>query len=198
MDAGEAKRFGAVILARHGRPALSRRALLSSSDYKAWWETYESGGLRPDQIVPPPLQAMALDAGAVVASTRPRSLETARAVAGEREFISDAIFVEAPLPPPRLPGWIKLPPMVWGFLSRVTWWFLDLHLGEESRRQAEARAAGAADQLIEMAATGQDVLVLAHGFFNAMIARALRRRGWRCTVNGGYGYWAARRFERRV
>jgi hypothetical protein len=38
-------------------------------------------------------------------------------------------------------------------------------------------------------------MVLAHGFFNAMIARSLGRRGWRCTVNGGYGYWSARRFE---
>jgi broad specificity phosphatase PhoE len=191
-------RLGAVILARHGKPALSRKTLLSADDYKAWWASYETGSLRPDQIVPPSLQAISLEAGAVVASTRPRSIETAKAVMGEREFVSDAIFIEAPLPPPRLPGWIRLPPIVWGFISRATWWFLDLHLGEESRREAEARAENAASRLIGMASEGRDVLVLAHGFFNTMIAQVLRRRGWRCTVDEGYRYWSARRFEKRI
>jgi hypothetical protein len=41
------------------------------------------------------------------------------------------------------------------------------------------------------------VLLLAHGFFNAMIARVLRRQGWRCTEDGGYAYWSIRRFEKR-
>ncbi|HEY5289660.1 MAG TPA: histidine phosphatase family protein [Caulobacteraceae bacterium] len=191
-------RLGAVILARHGKPALSRKVLLSSQDYQAWWARYEAGSLRPDQSVPPSLLAMALDAGAVVASTRTRSVETARAVMGARDFVSDAVFVEAPLPPPRLPRWIRLPPIVWGFISRVTWWFFDLHLGEESRREAEARAEAAASRLIGMASEGKDVLVLAHGFFNTMIARVLRRRGWRCTVDEGYRYWSARRFEKRI
>jgi hypothetical protein len=38
--------------------------------------------------------------------------------------------------------------------------------------QAEVRADQAADLLIELADKGQDVLVLAHGFFNWMIADA--------------------------
>jgi hypothetical protein len=28
-----------------------------------------------------------------------------------------------------------------------------------------------------------------------MVGRALRRRGWRCTEDGGFSYWSARRFE---
>jgi len=39
------------------------------------------------------------------------------------------------------------------------------------------------------------VLVVAHGFFNTMVGRALGRQGWRCTVDGGFSYWASRRFE---
>ena len=46
------------------------------------------------------------------------------------------------------------------------------------------RAEAAADRLVGLAAGGEDVLVLAHGFFNAMIARVLKRRGWRLTVFG--------------
>lgn len=192
------ERVGAVTLARHGKPALSRRTLLSADEYSAWWAAYEVGGLRPDQSVPPSLQALALAAGAVVASTRRRSIETAKAVTGGDAFIADAMFIEAPLPPPPLPNWIKLPPMAWGFVSRTTWWFLNLHRGEESRRDAEARAEAAATRLITIASGGDDVLVLAHGFFNTMVARVLRRRGWRCVDDGGWRYWSARRFERRV
>ena len=46
-----------------------------------------------------------------------------------------------------------------------------------------------------LAASGQDVLVVAHGFFNAMIGQALARLGWRCVQDGGFRYWSARRFE---
>lgn len=194
---GASERTGAIILARHGKPALSRRTLLSSEEYRQWWATYEAGGLHPGQVMPEGLKAAARAAGSVIASSRLRSLESVRAAGDDRAFISEPMFDEAPLPPPRWPNWIQLPPIVWGFITRVTWWFLDHHHGEESRREAEARAEAAAGRLIQLTSSGQDVLVLAHGFFNAMIARVLRRQGWRCTDDGGWRYWSARRFELR-
>ena len=80
-------------------------------------------------------------------------------------------------------------------VSRFWWWLFNHHDQQETRRQAQARADEAARQLIALAASGQDVLVVAHGFFNFMIGRALRRLGWRCVADGGYSYWSARRFE---
>ena len=190
-----AQRSGAVILARHGRPALSRKTLLSADDYRAWWADYEIGGLKPGQAAPEALKTLAGGAGVIMASTRRRSVETAEALCAGRQFISDPGLIEAPLPPPAWPKWLKLPPMAWGFIARGWWWFFGHNPGEESRREAEGRADRAAQQLADLTRDGQDVLVVAHGFFNAMVARALRRRGWRCTENGGYGYWSARRFE---
>lgn len=188
---------GAIILARHGRPALSRKVMLSANDYRRWWGEYEVLGLRSDQSAPEPLKALAQTAGAVLASTRRRSIETAEMVCAGRPFVSDPALIEAPLPPPPWPDWLRLPPIVWGFVSRFAWWWFDLHGDEESKREAEKRADAVADRLAGMAAGGSDVLVLAHGFFNAMLARALKRHGWRLTDNGGYSYWAARRFEKR-
>lgn len=193
---GEGTPPGAIVLARHGRPALSRKIWLSADQYRQWWGQYELLGLKSDQAAPAALKAAAAAAGTVIASTRLRSIETARLVCDEVPFESDAIFIEAPLPPPPWPKWLKLPPMIWGFVSRFAWWWFDNHAGEESRRQAEVRANAAADRLIGLADGGKDVLVLAHGFFNAMVARALKRRGWRLTENGGYAYWSARRFEK--
>jgi len=92
--------------------------------------------------------------------------------------------------------WLKLSPRLWGFIARVWWWFFDHHEGGETRGEAEVRADRAADMLEELSGRGQDVVVLAHGFFNFMIGRALKRRGWRLVRSEGWKYWSMRRFER--
>jgi broad specificity phosphatase PhoE len=187
---------GAVILARHGEPDLSRRVLLNAEEYRRWWGTYEGKGLRQGQTPPETLKRAASRAGAVIASTRPRSMETALAVCEGRAFARDPLFIEAPLPPPPFPSWVRLSPRLWGFISRFWWWFFNHHGGEESRAEAEARADQAARLVADLARDGQDVLVVAHGFFNTMIGEALKRQGWRCTEDQGFRYWRARRFER--
>jgi broad specificity phosphatase PhoE len=189
------ERPGAVILARHGEPALCRKIRLSADEYREWWADYEMGGLAEGQTPPESLRRVAETAGFVIASTRLRSVETARAVTGGRAFAEDPLFVEAPLPPPHWPGWLKLSPRLWGVVSRFWWWVFNHHDQQETRAEAEARADEAARQLVELAAAGQDVLVLAHGFFNGMVGLSLTRLGWRCTADGGFRYWSARRFE---
>jgi hypothetical protein len=61
---------------------------------------------------------------------------------------------------------------------------------------ATARARRAAKRLIRAAERGEDVVLLAHGFFNAMIGRELKRLGWRRVSTQGYRYWCGQRFER--
>lgn len=187
---------GAIILVRHGRPALSRKVTLSAEGYRAWWGQYEVLGLRAGQAAPDSLKALARDAGTVLSSTRLRSIESAALVCEGKPFAQEPALIEAPLPPPPWPAWLKLPPTVWGVVSRFNWWWFNYHAGEESRREAEARAQAAVDRLVRLTADGKDVLVVAHGFFNAMLARTLRRRGWKLIQHSGYSYWGVRRFER--
>lgn len=189
-------RPGAITLARHGEPALSRKVRLSSAGYREWWGRYEAGGLKAGQTPPPRLLECARSADVIVASIRPRSVETATAVSGGRDVAPHPVMVEAPLPPPRLPGFLKLSPRAWGVLARAAWWFFNHHEGQETRAQAQIRAREAADHLEHLAASGGDVLVLAHGFFNAMVGNELKRRGWRLVQDEGYRYWSARRFVR--
>ncbi|HEY3799435.1 MAG TPA: histidine phosphatase family protein [Caulobacteraceae bacterium] len=197
LEAGDQP--GAVILARHGEPALSRKCRLSADQYREWWADYEMGGLLEGQTPPDRLKEIAERAGFIIASTRLRSVETARAISADRAFAEDPMFIEAPLPPPHWPGWLKLSPRVWGFVARVWWWAFNHHDQQETRAEAQARAEEAARLLIELAAGGQDVLVVAHGFFNTMVGLALTRLGWR-PVRGGslrmvWPYWETRRFE---
>lgn len=189
-------RPGVITLARHGEPALSRQVRLNAPEYGEWWGRYEEGGLKAGQTPPASLVEIARSADAIIASTRRRSIETAQAVVGERAFATDPTFIEAPLPPPPWPLWLRMSPKRLGFFARFWWWFFDNHGGQETRKQAEARAGQAADLLIELAASGQDVLVLAHGFFNWMVADALKARGWAKIVDEGHAYWSIKRFRR--
>jgi broad specificity phosphatase PhoE len=187
---------GAIVLARHGEPALSRKVRITAAEYREFWALYEIGGILPGQTPPDRLRAFVAECGALVSSTRLRAIESARALVGERAFDTHDMLIEAPLPPPNIPGWIKLSPRIWGFLARVWWWYLNHHEGQETRAEAEARADRAAALLIGLAAGGENVVVLAHGFFNHLIGRSLRKLGWKLVESEGYRYWSMRRFER--
>lgn len=187
---------GTILLARHGEPALSRAVKLTPEGYRAFWAQYEIGGLAPSQSPPPELTAFVAAADVVIASTRRRSIESAQILGQGRAFETEALLIEAPLPPPPFPSWMRLSPKLWGFWARFFWWFFDHHAGEECRREAEARAAQVGDMVIARAEAGQSVAVVAHGFFNVLIGRALKARGWRMTRTKGYKYWSTRRFEK--
>lgn len=189
-------RMGAIVLARHGEPALSRRCRLNAREYREFWAKYEVMGLLPGQSPPKMLTAFVERCGVLVASTRLRSIESAEKLAQGRDFSREAMLIEAPLPPPNWPDWIRLKPSLWGFIARFWWWFFNHHEGQETRRQAEARAHEAAVMLERLAEQGEDVVVLAHGFFNFMIGRALKRRGWKLAHSEGWKYWSMRRFVR--
>jgi broad specificity phosphatase PhoE len=193
--AEQSGRPGAIVLARHGEPALSRKIRLNSSGYRRWWAAYEAGGILSGQTPPAQLMELARGADAIFASTRPRAVETAEALVFGKSFVRDPLFIEAPLPPPRFPAFIRFNPRIWGVLSRFVWWVSHRH-GEETRQQAQERARQAARRLVEAAETGQQVLVIAHGFFNGMVGVELTRMGWRCVEDKGFRYWATRRFER--
>jgi broad specificity phosphatase PhoE len=186
---------GAIVLARHGEPALSRKVKLSAAEYRDFWARYEIGGIRPDRPPPQALRQAVGSDGALICSTRLRAVESAAMLAPDRDVPRHEVLIEAPLPPPPLPRWVRLSPSTWGFLARVCWWYFRHHEGQETRAQAEARAEQAADLVVEAAKAG-DVVVLAHGFFNHLIGRALKKRGWRLTMSEGYKYWSMRRFER--
>jgi len=189
-------RHGAIVLARHGEPALSRKVRLNADEYREFWANYEILGILPGQTPPQQLVKFVERCGRLVSSTRLRAIESATTLAGERTFDRHDVLIEAPLPPPNFPRWVRLTPKMWGFWARFWWWFFNHHEGQETRREAEARADKAAALLIGLAAGGEDVVVLAHGFFNYMIGRSLKKLGWRLVESEGYKYWSMRRYER--
>ena len=117
-------------------------------------------------------------------------------VAPGRASITEPVFIEAPLPPPALPGAFRVGPRVWGFLARL------VVVVRPCGGTGDTQAGGSAFQARRRPAGGRgadrqgDVLLLAHGFFNWMIGAELKRRGWRLIENRGYRYWSVRRYAK--
>ena len=184
-----------IILVRHGRPELSRNVRLTARDYEDWWARYDESGLRAGQRVPDRIAGFAARADKVVSSPLRRAVESAtlaRDGAAPDEIMNG--MVEAPLPPPGL-GPIKMRPISWGTVSRVLW--LGGHAaGRETASAARARAARCAQELEALTGGERRITVFAHGWFNRMVGRQLRKRGWRMVEGRGDAYWSYRRFEK--
>ncbi|RIJ20505.1 histidine phosphatase family protein [Henriciella barbarensis] len=186
---------GPIIVSRHGRPALDRTAgpRLDWREYRDWWDRYEIGSLAEGQQAPENLKEAVADADIILSSTAPRAVETAMLATG-REPETFPVFVEAPLPPPRLRN-RKYLPKTWNIIARTAWLY-GHSLDGESNRQARDRANKAAQHLHEAAADGK-VYLAAHGWFNRMLRPAMARIGWVCVRDGGDKYWSYRIYEYR-
>ena len=183
-----------IIIARHGKPALSRKVKLTWREYRLWWKDYDAGGILPNQNIPKRLKNWTLKADIVISSSLRRAIESAQMASGrDPDFTYDEL-VEAALPPPHL-GPLKIRPKSWGTWSRIAWYF-GWSDGMETHRAARVRANDMCDVLAGHAKDGKIIYVSAHGWFNRMLKGSLMKRGWKCMSQNGDLHWSHRRFER--
>jgi broad specificity phosphatase PhoE len=185
---------GWIVLARHGKPKGDRRVRIDWRGYIDWWGEYDRSGLSEGETASERLKQLAGEADVIFASTLPRAVETAQAIAAGKAVMQDSVFIEAALPPP--PIWGRRRPGHWGVLARASWW-LGRHAGMESRPQAELRAEAAVATLSARALRGENVIMCGHGWFNRMMRPVLLAQGWRCVEDHGDDYWTYRRYVRR-
>ena len=186
-----------IIVARHGKPALNRKVFLNAREYIDWWAKYDEGGLAEKQKIPRKLLNSVARVETIIASPLPRALETAKSVAGERAININEIFIEAPLPPPLLPDFIKFRPRIWGFIARCTW-YIGFSGNGESHNQAKIRAKAAAAALVDAAQNHGSVVLLAHGWFNRMMRPHIKAHGFSCVYDGGDMHWSYRKYVRKI
>lgn len=182
-----------IILVRHGRPAISTNQRTSHHGFRDYIDAYEAAGLDPESAPPEELQDLVKGLTAVFTSHRPRSQDSARAIAPHAELIADPLFEEAPLASPRIPL-VKLGVPAWAVMSRILW-HAGYHPEIENYRRAKQRAKAACDILIFKAQEDGTSVLVAHGYFNAMIGRELARRGFRRTGLHRVRYWNAVSYE---
>jgi broad specificity phosphatase PhoE len=183
-----------VILVRHGRPAIPLRLRTCHRGFRRYIDDYQDAGLDPQSAPPEELLDLVKGLDAVFTSGAPRAQDSARTLLPEAEIIADPLFSEAPLAAPRIPL-VKMKVPVWAVMARIMW-HAGYHPEIENYRRAKARATAAADILLDRARTNDGVAVLvAHGYFNAMIGRVLRKRGFRRSGTHRARFWNAVIYE---
>jgi broad specificity phosphatase PhoE len=183
-----------LIIARHGKPSLSRKVYMTWDGYREWWERYDAGGIVPNQRVPARLKSWIDKADLIIASPLRRAVESAELAAGRPVNVTDERLVEAALPSPHLGG-LKFRPKTWGTFARIVW-YVGWSDGMESHAEARQRANEMCDVLANHAAGGKIVYVSAHGWINRMIKGSLLKRGWKMKSQNGDLHWSFRRYER--
>jgi broad specificity phosphatase PhoE len=182
-----------IILVRHGRPAISTNHRTGHRGFSAYIDAYEAAGLDPTCVPPEEVQDLVGELDLIYTSGKPRSQDSARALAPDAELIADPLFVEAPLASPHIPLLrIKVP--AWAVMARILW-HAGYHPEIENYRRTKQRAKRAADILTEQARKNGAAALVAHGYFNAIIGRELRRRGFRRIGAHRVTYWNAVIYE---
>jgi len=166
-----------IILARHGRPACDYRTPIRGRAFAEWRRAEDNAPLDASSRPGPELVELVRGASSIVTSPLRRSLESAQVLAPAVKPITDRLVQEAALPS-AFPSNLRLSPYAWRALARVAW-FCGWSGGVEGFGAARKRAAQAAAMLIERSRTHPTIAVVGHGLINILIARALRRNGWR-------------------
>ena len=182
-----------IILVRHGRPHLPLRPRTGHRGFADYIDAYEAAGLDPESLPPRELSDLVKELDHVFTSDRPRSHQSARALAPHATLQADPLFAEAPLAAPRIPL-LKMRVPKWAVVARVLW-HAGYHPEIENYRKAKHRAAQAADILTAKIHDGGTAVLVAHGYFNAMIGRQLRQRGFARTGSHRVRYWNAVIYE---
>lgn len=182
-----------IILVRHGRPDLPLRPRTSHHGFRDYIDAYEAAGLDPQSLPPQELSDLVKELNHIFTSDRPRSHQSARALAPHATLQADPLFAEAPLASPRIPL-LKMRVPKWAVVARVLW-HAGYHPEIENYRRARHRAARAADILMDKIRNGGSSVLVAHGYFNAMIGRQLRQRGFVRTGSHRVRYWNAVTYE---
>jgi broad specificity phosphatase PhoE len=183
-----------VILVRHGRPDIPLRLRTCHRGFRHYIDAYQDAGLDPRSAPPEELMDLVKGLDAVFTSHAPRAQDSARTLLPEAEVIADPLFSEAPLAAPRIPL-VKMKVPIWAVMARIMW-HAGYHPEIEDYRRAKVRASAAADILLERAESNDGVAVLvAHGYFNAMIGRVLRKRGFRRCGSHRVRFWNAVIYE---
>lgn len=175
-----------IILIRHGEPALKKHGWMKRPSAEAFIRAYDDAGVYPFEQSP--LLLRDTDPDTVLTSSLRRAQHTARLAFGEEvRYRSDSIFREFERKILAFPS-LRMPLRFWLLSSRVLWLLGTNDQGVESFREAKERTARAAQKLETRAKRHKKAVLVAHGFLNRYLRKALQKRGWTLVYDGGHEY----------
>lgn len=179
-----------ISLITHG-PVNIPSYFMNAKAFRLWLEQYKQAELVSSSTFPTKTADIVRQAKRVVTSDAACTVQSAAALLSSLSFAQNNQFREISIPEqlPTVP-WLKLKPSAWILLSRALW-LAGYSDQEESYKQAEQRAQLTAELLIGYALCDDKIALIGHAFFNSMIAKELRKKGWAgplWTDNRNWGY----------
>lgn len=175
-----------IFLIRHQRPGLSKSGFFNQHQADQFLKNYDTCAI--EQLVSKPAGLPYEHLTKVFCSSLPRAQQTARAIFGtDVTLMEDSIFNEFQRQVFLVPR-IKFPIKFWLYGARLLWLLGLNSKGLETFGQARKRARKAAQKLAQQAENDDKVALVAHGFLNFFVRRALRNMGWRVVRSDGGGF----------
>jgi broad specificity phosphatase PhoE len=178
-----------ISLIRHGKSKLIENNKITGLEFKNWVEKYDHSGVFEESTYPQKTLRKMATTNLVITSDLKRSADSANLLNPKTKVISDALFRETELPihSTGLFG-IKFNPTIWTVILRLLW-FSGYSNKCESLSHAKCRAIKASEQLIDYANEYNTVVLVGHGIFNMLIAKELKRKGWKGERTTGAKHW---------
>ena len=168
-----------ISLIRHGKSMCTKTSSISSKEFGNWVEKYDYSGVFEENAYPTVTLKKITTANIVIASDLKRSIDSANLLNPKIEAISEPLFRETELPIPSTNLWgLKLNSSIWALIFRCLW-FSGYSRGCESLSSAKNRANKASELLVKHAQEHTSVVLVGHGFFNMLIAKELKKMGWK-------------------
>ncbi len=166
-----------IVLARHGPVAAPCKERIAGRRFAQYLEVYRVSGLVPNSDPTDSARRQAQEARWLVCSDLRRARDSLHRLAPNRACANESLYREADLPGTFRTS-LSLRPGAWLVLARLLWYVC--HWPEiDSPSVTRERARRAASQLERLATVNGSVFLMGHGYFNALVAHELRRRGWR-------------------
>ncbi|MEM6449858.1 MAG: histidine phosphatase family protein [Cyanobacteria bacterium P01_D01_bin.105] len=170
-----------ITLIRHGPPAVSLRQRVGGHQFRQFVERYDAARIAQRSLPPLAVRQVMANADVVFASHRPRATHTAELLDVPVPPVVDSQFREIEFPVD-FPRQLRFSALTWSVIA-IALWRLGYTARSESLARTRKRAKIAADTLESQLAYPLDdissVVLVAHAGINRLIAKELRRRGWR-------------------
>ncbi|MED4229492.1 histidine phosphatase family protein [Neobacillus cucumis] len=184
-----------ISLIRHGKSLLTENDKITCLEFKNWVEKYDYNGVFKELTYPSTTLEKIATANVVITSDLKRAVDSARLLNPLKEIITYPLFRETELSSnaSQLCN-VKLKPSIWAIVLRILW-FSGYSNECESLDQAKFRANKASQQLIDYANEYKSVALVGHGFFNMLIAKELRKKGWKGKSKRDAKHWNCMSFS---
>lgn len=166
-----------IIVIRHGKVDMRWPRWCNAEEFGNACRLYDEADIMPIHA-----ETKEHVTGKVYISTQGRSLKTAEALLGAREYTQMSGLCEVPLRSfARLR--FRLPLWVWNVAGRLQWYF-----GSERQEESRSDTIRRAGAVIEQIEKEEECVVVTHGFFMKTFLGQLKKAGYALEGDRAFGF----------